>query len=149
MADLVDLMQHRGEAGQRGMIKEPGLEVHEHCIIGPRARGWNNKIEHSHEGGDVPHTHPDTGPGSYTIDKDEWLRATGLTGGGRKKFTKVPTGLPFVPRTPEECEFKVVVCDPPAPIGFTGEGGGHHAAARVSLAFGLKPVVKSGGREHG
>src|SRR6185369_12939685 len=88
------------------------LEVHEHCFIaGPRSRAASHLV-HSHDGGDVPHTHPDTGPASYTIDKDEWARATGLRGGGRKKFTTTPTGeqLPFVARTPEEQQFEVIVC---------------------------------------
>lgn len=121
------------------------LEVHEHSFIrGPRANRLGSSLQHSHEGGDVPHSHLDTGPAGYTIDKDEWLRATGLSGGGRKKFTKAPTGeqFPVIPRTPEESSFEVIVCDPPAPPGFTGEGGGHHAVARMVLAFGLRPVVK-------
>jgi hypothetical protein len=128
------------------------LEVHEHCFIdGPRSRYAGtaaSHLVHSHENGDVPHSHPDTGPASYTIDKDEWFRATGLKGGGRKKFTPAPTGeqFPFVARTPEEQQFEIIVCDPPAPPGFTGEGGGQHAAARMVLAFGLRPIVKAAGR---
>lgn len=132
------------------------LEVHEHCIIrGRRANGWNSSFEHSHEGGDVPHSHPDTGPASYTIDKDEWLRATGLKGGGRKKFTAKPTGEQFelIPRTAEESTFEIVVCDPPAPPGFVGEGGGMAAAARMTLGHRLTPLVRpanpNGGRSHG
>lgn len=122
------------------------LEVHEHCIIrGPRANRWDSKFEHSHDGGDVPHTHPDTGPGSYTIDKDEWARATGLKGGGRKKFTAAPSGEQheFIARTAEESAFEVLVGNPSAPPGFTGEGGGHHAAARMVLAHKLRPIVRS------
>lgn len=128
------------------------LEVHEHCIIrGPRANrtgawpaGQGSTIEHSHDGGDVPHSHPETGPGSYTIDKDEWFRATGLKGGGRKKFTSAPTGeqFEFIARTAEESSFEVIVCDPPRPPGFTGEGGGHHAAARMVLGSRLTAVVR-------
>jgi hypothetical protein len=127
---------------------KPKLEIHEHCFIrGPRARFAGadaSHLVHSHVGGDVPHSHPDTGPASYTIDKDDWYARTGLQGGGRKKFTSAPTGEQFstIPRTPEESTFGVIVCDPPAPSGFTGEGGGHHAAARMVLAFGMKADVK-------
>jgi hypothetical protein len=95
---MTDKIEARGSAH---------LEVHEHCFIrGNRARyaGTDaSHLVHSHEGGDVPHTHADTGPASYTIDKDEWLRATGLVGGGgRKKFTDEPTGeqFPAIPHTP-------------------------------------------------
>ncbi len=124
------------------------LEVHEHCFVrGPRASGPAYKFEHSHEGGSTPHTHPDTGPASYTIDREEWLRATGMRGGGRKRFSARPTGEQFVavPRTDEESYFEIIVGDPPAPPEFTGEGGGHHAAARMVLTFGLTPVVKFAG----
>lgn len=72
------------------------LEVHRHVFIsGPRA---GQTIVHSHEGGHSDpsgagaHTHPDTGPARFTIDADEWARATGLKGGGKKKFTKRATG---------------------------------------------------------
>lgn len=126
--------------------KRPKLEVHEHSIIrGPRANSPRSSIEHSHEGGDVPHTHPETGPAHYTIDKDEWLRATGLRGGGRKRFTDAPAGeqLEFIARRPEDSVFEVIVCDPPAPPGFKGEGGGLHAAARMAMAFGLRPIVRA------
>lgn len=88
------------------------FEVHEHCYIsGPNINLLTHKFSHSHPNGNVPHTHPDTGPSSYTIDKDEWFAATGLKGGGRKKFTAKPTGsqLPFTPRTAEEQVFYVVV----------------------------------------
>lgn len=123
----------------------PKFEVHEHCFIsGPRANRWDYKFEHSHPNGDVPHTHEHTGPSSYTIDKDEWLRMTGLSGGGRKKFTAKPLGLQLVaiPRAAEDSAFEIIVCDPPAPPDFEGEGGGHHAAARMVLAFGLTPIVR-------
>ena len=129
--------------------KADKLEVHEHCFIhGPRANGWAYKFEHSHEGGEVPHTHPDTGPSSYTIDKDEWFARTGLRGGGRKNFTKAPTGEQFavsVPRTVEEQTIEVIVCDPPKGAQFENvEGGGHHAAARMVMAFGMIARVIDG-----
>lgn len=113
----------------------PKLEVHEHCIIsGPNAnKTWLNRITHSHEGGDQPHGHDDgthrTGPGAYTIDKDEWLARTGLKGGGRKKFTSKPTGpqMPLVPREPSQ--IKVVI---------VGDGGA--AAARGCTGPGVATV---------
>jgi hypothetical protein len=112
------------------------LEVHEHSIIsGPRSR-MSAKIVHSHEGGDVPHQHPDTGPASYTIDKDDWFRASGgAIGGGRKRFTKEPEGeqLPHVELEEWQKSFEIHYGDPPP--GFEGTGGGHLAAARMVLAF--------------
>ena len=128
----------------------PGrFEVHQHAFIsGPRARFAGRPeahLVHAHFGGDVAHSHPETGPASYTIDKDEWFRATGLKGGGRKKFTEEPSGeqLPVIPRTAEESRFEVIVCDPPP--GHEGqEGGGLAAAARMVLAFGLTAIVKDG-----
>ena len=129
----------------------PGkFEVHEHSFVrGPRARGSNwpdSKVAHSHFGGDVPHSHPDTGPASYTIDKDDWARATGMVGGGRKTFTAAPSGeqLKVIPRTAEESTFEIVVMDPPA--NFKGEGGGMVAAARMQLAFGMRARVIDGRR---
>lgn len=148
MGAVISLAERQGELF--GAARKPkGLEVHEHCFIhGPRAcwAGTDRaRVVHSHEGGDVPHQHPDTGPASYTIDKDEWYRATGLTGGGRKKFTAKPSGdqFPLVALEKWQTEFEIIVCDPPAPPGFEGEGGGHHAAARMVLACGLTPIVRS------
>ena len=124
----------------------PGkFEVHEHCYTsGPRSNRPGYKFEHSHFGGDVPHTHPNTGPASYAIDKDEWFRATGLQGGGRKKFTAKPSGeqLQTIPRTAEENTFEIHVSDPPP--GFVGTGGGLQAAARMVLAFGMTARVIDG-----
>lgn len=126
------------------------LEVHEHCIVsGPRSNVCGrNKFTHSHEGGNVPHEHPCTGPSSYTIDKDAWYERTGLRGGGRKKFTKKPTGeqFPIVSIDPTDLEFDVIYCvgamekfrewDPKS------TGGGDAAMHRVALGFGMKPVLK-------
>lgn len=131
------------------------LEVHSHTFVsGPRANGpfvaatqrTTSTFDHSHEGGDVPHTHPDTGPACYVIDKDEWARL-GYVGGGRKKFTAQPTGeqMPAEPLSEEERTFDVVVCDPPP--GFEGTGGGEIAAHRMMQAFGLKPRVINGRKE--
>lgn len=126
------------------------LEVHEHCFIrGPRscfAGSERGRVVHSHEGGDVPHQHPDTGPASYTIDKDEWLAATGLRGGGRKKFTAKPIGeqIDRVELEDWQREFEVIVGPPPP--GFEGEGAGIAPAARMVLAFGMKANVRSNDR---
>lgn len=89
------------------------LEVHEHVYTsGPNAGGFT-KVAHSHADGNVGHKHPDTGPASFTIDKDEWLAATGLKGGGRKKFTRTPSGvqLEYVELSPEQKTFTVIFCD--------------------------------------
>jgi hypothetical protein len=119
-----------------------GYEVHEHAFVsGPRSRyfGESSRVVHSHEGGDKPHEHPDTGPACFTIDKDDWARATagiaGLAavGGSRKRFTNKPDGeqLPYIERAPMTIE--VIVCEPPAE--FNGIGGGEFALARMQLAF--------------
>lgn len=134
----------------------PRLEVHEHSFIsGPRSnRGL--KLRHSHEGGHVPHSHPETGPAAYTIDKDDWYRATGMDGGGRKEFTHAPTGeqFEFIPRTAEETTFEVIGFDPPSiPPGFSdASGGGIPAMFRMIQAFRMKPrfrVIPGGKGRHG
>lgn len=120
-----------------------GLEVHEHNFIrGERAnKTWRYKLSHSHEGGDIPHSHPDTGPSCYTIDKDDWLRTTGLRDGGRKVFTPEPTGdqFSYIPRDTSECEFEIHIG--PNPPDFRGSGGGFYAASRMALAFGMKAKI--------
>jgi hypothetical protein len=117
-----------------------GHEVHEHCIIrGDRAhKTWCNKIVHSHPGGHLPHQHADTGPASFTIDKDDWFRATGLRGGGRKKFTKKPTGeqFPIVELEPWQTEFEVIYAPPPK--DWKGTGGGMATASRMILGSKMK-----------
>lgn len=128
-------------------IKQPeGYEVHEHCFVsGPRAKVAPVSFTHSHEGGDRPHRHPDTGSATYTIDKDEWRRQTGMVGGGRKKFTKRPTGeqLPLVTLTPEETHFEVIGFDPPnVPTGFKGTGSGTHPVIRMMMAHKLTPAFR-------
>lgn len=128
------------------------LEVHEHCFIrGERARFAGlamGKLVHSHEGGDVPHQHPDTGPGSYTIDKDEWMRATGLKGGGKKRFTPKPNGEqpPIVELEDWQKSFEIIVCKPPTE--YIGEGPGIAPAARMILGFGMTvSAIRSGTEE--
>ena len=123
------------------------FEIHEHCFVrGPRSRGgydrkgnWQTgKFSHSHEGGDVPHQHPDTGPAAYTIDKDEWSRKTGLRGGGRKKFTVKPTGeqMPIIELEDWQKSFEIHVAPPPP--GHQGEGPGIALPMRMVLGFGMK-----------
>jgi hypothetical protein len=124
------------------------FEVHEHCFIrGDRAnKSWLYKFSHSHEGGDVPHQHPDTGPASYTIDKDEWFLATGLRGGGRKKFSAKPSGeqFPIVELEDWQRSFEIIVGSPPK--DHQGEGPGLAPAARMILAFGMHvSAVRSDG----
>lgn len=128
---------------------KPRLEVHEHTFVtGPRARGvfiaarqkTTSTFSHSHEGGDVPHQHPDTGPATYTIDKDEWFRATGLKGGGRKVFTAQPSGeqFPVVELEDWQKTFEVVIGDNPPGHDERFEGGGHLAAERMVQQFGMR-----------
>lgn len=127
------------------------FEVHEHHFVsGKRAHGGHNskgewetgKFSHSHEGGNVPHKHPDTGPAAYTIDKDAWLRVTGMRGGGRKKFTAKPTGeqMPIVELEEWQKSFKLIVAEP-APAG-SSTGPGISLPARMMLTFGMDCEVE-------
>lgn len=120
------------------------LEVHEHSIVsGPRAQR-GECITHSHVGGDRPHQHPHTGPGAYTIDRDDWRRATGGgAGGGRKRFTDTPDGeqLPIVELEEWQKSFEVHFTARPNPFGEGVTGGGDAAAARMVLAFRMRCVV--------
>jgi hypothetical protein len=138
----------REEATRRAAAKAARYEVHEHSFTrGPRAQlsGARSHLVHSHAGGDVPHEHADTGPASFTIDKDQWLRRTGLHGGGRKKFTATPSGeqLPVVAIDPADLEFDVIYCTSAMQQFRDGDakstGGGNAATERISLAFGMKP----------
>lgn len=123
------------------------LEVHDHCYVaGPRANGHSYRFSHSHEGGDQPHQHPEAGPASYTIDKDEWFRETGLRGGGRKTFTAQPTGeqLPWVELEDWQKTFEVIIA---APTPDAGEGPG--LALPMRLILGSKMKVSSVGESGG
>lgn len=86
----------------------PGYTLHTHHFVrGPRSsaryRGgvWcETKFTHSHEGGDVAHTHPETGPSFYAYRSP--------------KRTKKPNGEQFAEMTPltdEERTFEVVITD--------------------------------------
>lgn len=125
----------------RSAIRLAGaLEVHEHSFVsGPRAARIGSHVSHSHAGGGRPHSHPNTGPCTYTIDKDDWLRATGLRGGGRKKFTATPEGeqLQLVEREPKS--FEVIIC---APTPGNASGPGVAPIARMVLGSRMDFEVK-------
>jgi hypothetical protein len=130
---------------KRSPTKRAGhLEVHEHCFLDGRSYG--RTLVHSHEGGDRPHRHEGTGPSSYTIDKDEWHRRTGLKGGGRKKFTAQPDGPQLEPQTDlteEELTYEfVIVGDGGAAASRGAEGPGIALPERLHQRFGLKPRLK-------
>ena len=124
--------------------KEKPLEIHEHSIIsGPRVN-CGAKIVHSHEDGDIPHGHKHTGPATYTIDQDDWHRATGgVAGGSRKRFTKTPEGeqLPRVELEDWQKSFEIHYAEDPTGGLKDVTGGGHLAAARMVLAFRMTAVV--------
>lgn len=127
------------------MQKPRGLEVHEHSYVsGPNAhKSWLRTLTHSHADGSTPHEHEHTGPACYVIDKDAWAAATGLKGGGRKRYTKAPTGpqLAWVERPECERTFRVIIC---APVPGQGAGPGLAPVARMVLGYGLIPIVSEG-----
>lgn len=116
-----------------GTAPKQSFEVHEHCIISGTRANRGMRIVHSHDGGSEPHQHEHAGPASYTIDRDDWLRATGMQGGGRKQFTKAPDGeqLAIVELEDWQRTFEVHVGTPPP--GFEGTGGGMVTASRMIL----------------
>ena len=117
------------------------FEIHSHSFVrGTRSRAgyhqnvWRGiNVSHSHEGGDRPHTHQDTGPASYTIDKDVWLRTTGMQGGGRKKFTAQPWGEQLGIAQPYDGSFQVILGKPTTPE--LGTGPGVSLPMRMALTF--------------
>ena len=122
-----------------------GHEVHEHSYItGPNANICGRKLVHSHEGGDVPHKHEHTGPAARTIDKDEWYAATGLKGGGRKKFTKRPTGPQLPTIVVEPPTFEIIVVGAP---NTAATGPGDAVPHRLRLAFGARVTRVTGPRK--
>lgn len=112
------------------------LEVHEHSFIA----GRHGAFSHAHEGGDKPHEHTDgsirTGPACYTIDKRDWLRATGSIGRSEKKFSTKPTGpqMPLVVTEPSKIRV-IIVGDGGASVAGDCEGAGVLPVARVMLRF--------------
>jgi hypothetical protein len=110
------------------------FEVHEHIYVsGPHAR-WSpaRRLVHSHEGGDQPHQHANLGPATYTIDKDDWFRLTGFRGGGKRNFTKSPSGEQLaIVGADWQKSFELHICKPPD--HYIGEGPGLMPAARMVL----------------
>jgi hypothetical protein len=119
------------------------LEIHRHANI-----HRSGEIIHSHDEGARPHQHAGYGPATYTIDKDEWARATGLKGGGRKKFSAAPTGqqLPIVELESWQRSFEIIV-DEESLARFHRQhpgatGGGEMTAARMILGSRMTATVK-------
>lgn len=121
------------------------LEVHEHCFVsGPRSRAhydgtgqWvETKFTHSHPGGGIPHTHPQTGPAFYGYRKP--------------KVRTRPTGEQFqwVAIPEEKQSFELVITDSAllsgkTPIGNTPLEELHMPAADCMIAgFRLKCIVR-------
>lgn len=131
------------------------LELHTHSFTsGPRSRGsyangFVTKFSHSHADGHRAHCHADTGPSSYTIDKDDWFRSTGLRGGGRKTFTVNPKGEQFPIEELEDWQksFQVIICNPTpskGQPGYMGDGPGEALPLRLMLGFGIACIVTDG-----
>jgi hypothetical protein len=80
-----------------------------------------------------------TGPACFTIDKDAWLRATGMRGGGRKKFTEGPEGpqLSAIAIPAQERRVKVFVHPSAREVDHVGAGSA--TLARMVAAFGIVP----------
>lgn len=121
------------------------FELHEHHA--PKGDG---RIVHSHDGGNFPqgHSHPGYGPAKYTIDKQDWARATGgLAGGSKKVFTATPEGpqLESLDRRENDKSFDVhgmgsrLFIDPrEAAAGIVQLSGAvGFTACRMMLTFGL------------
>src|SRR5882672_4245786 len=120
------------------------LEVHEHWYL---SGVLGRRLVHSHAGGNLPHRHAGTGPAKFTIDKDEWFRATGLRGGGRKKFTPLPSGEQLPIRELEDWQrsFEIIVAEPsPSSDSKHGasKGPGISPAVRMILGFGMTATVR-------
>ena len=76
-----------------------GYETHDHSFISGSRSGH---VKHSHDG-PLYHEHPNTGPGAYTVDRDEWSEQTGgIKGGGKKHFTANPSGEQFAKSAPRD-----------------------------------------------
>lgn len=119
-------------------------ELHEHWYpSGPCGK----RLIHSHPAGDLPHQHAGTGPASYTIDKDEWRKATGLRGGGRKKFTISPQGeqLPVTALEEWQKAFVIIIVGEPVPP-HASIGPGIGPVARLVLGNKLRFAVKGGAK---
>lgn len=125
------------QRGQLQVERDKVYEVHEHSVLNSRFSP-SPRIVHSHEGGDVPHNHPNTGPSFY--------------GHGRRapKFTKKLSGeqLEYIERSEEENSFELIVTDSAminatTPIGNTPiEALGFPAAHRMMDGFRLICIVR-------
>lgn len=93
----------------RARLSQGTYELHEHSYIsGPLAhRSPGNRLTHSHEEGSQSHRHPDVGPATFTIDRDEWFHQTHMQGGGRKEYSREPSGLQL-PCEPYQLQFTVI-----------------------------------------
>lgn len=81
------------------------------------------QIEHAHERGDRPHTHPEYGPAFYGHLRQPY------------RFVRKPKGLEL-PWQAYDASFEVIVCDNPP--GWKGEGGGMLAAERMIHGFKMR-----------
>lgn len=108
-----------GQGTLFGEGAEQRFEVHEHAFL--RRQGH---VVHSHDGGDRPHQHRDTGPADYS---------------GARKLTRTPTGeqFPSVELEPWQTQFEVIFYDPPAE--HRGHGPGELPIARMVNAFRMTP----------
>lgn len=126
---------------RRAAVRSGRLEVHEHAYVS--GRRVPATISHSHEGGNEPHQHANTGPAVYVIDKDDWNRMTSLVGGGRKTFTSSPTGeqSPIVELEDWQRGFEIILDEESCRRfadqhpGMVVTGAGVAPAARMVLAF--------------
>jgi hypothetical protein len=135
------LNRYEAILGNRGRsMSDKTLEVHEHWIIKSNISP-SPRLIHSHFGGDAYHEHPGYGPGSYTIDKNEWLKKTGMAGERKKRFTAKPSG-PQVPLIEVEPTPFVVVMGPPSPPAW-GSGPGISLPERISQSFKLPYIIKA------
>lgn len=132
------------------------MMVHSHCYVsGKLAHGcyrngewFTGTFTHTHEGGDVPHTHPQTGPSFFGHR-------------GVRKYAKKIQGEQFsetIPLTEEENTFELIVTDSAilsvpvpfgekvpglVPIGNTPiEALGFPAAERMINGFGMKCIIR-------
>ena len=139
-------------------MKVTPYEQHDHAFVTGPQRGQT--LTHSHEGGSRGHRHEHTGPARFVIDKDAWAAATGLRGGGRKKYAAKPSGpqLPLVPLTREQSTFNVVFVDhytdghrmagiSPKDFAAMREGfarlpASGHAVAHMVQAFDMTPIYE-------
>lgn len=119
-------------------MKAPArFEVHEHTLLNSRMSPAP-KVRHSHEGGDKPHQHPDTGPAAY--------------GRSKPPFTVHAIGqqLPWVELEEWQKSFEIIVCDPSpskGQEGYIGEGPGPLPAMLMVNTFRMNFTIRDGRRK--